>query len=392
MQMSIPGGIDYGDTQYREPLAGFDWRAKTQPVTVVNPFVELLQTNLDPAEMELLIPLLEGTDYVLAFDRQRFLPQRPQSLHRLQWVAGTLFEAAAQEDLIDPARLRGDKAERDAQIAELRAWCKRNAGVTTAARLATRLDKENDFAKWRELFWSLNRVDAVAAADAAVRLARRQPERVARVAQLLVLLDRREHVGDDRVWLAEDDAELRLWAALLVVAAKSDKDGASIGIALAHLATAPTATVHAAVPALFASERPEARSFLVECLKGKRAGFEPSFAFAGELLRRGVPEAFDVLDAALAKPAECTLREFGEPVREPGRGAVLVARWFPVEDGAREETPEDEAKFAAQVREQLRKEWDTIRAGEPPTMQVGGLELDWGDWVDRRGSGWVRRF
>ncbi len=393
MQMSNPGGIDYGDDQYAVPYAKVDWEKPEELPKVVNPFTELLGMDLQAEELELLLPLLATSDYILAFDLQRFLPQRPASLHRLQWVAGTLFEAAASEDLIDPRRLQGSAEEAQEHVDELRAWCRRSAGKSTADRLVARLEVEKDPALWRKTFWSLHQIEPLRAADAAVQLGRREPDRLKDMARLLVLLDRREQVGEARAWQTAKDPELRHYGNVLVLAAGADKDGAALKDLLAGMADADTQRVHLAVPALLASGKPEAKAFLIGCLQGKGpAGFKPTLDFAQLLMRAGYAEAFALLDGALERPGDNKLYDRAEAEGPADERWLLYnmstwrdERFFPDDD-----EPEATTKARAELRTWLRSEWQALQAGKPGTMKEGHLELPWGDLVEP-GPGWVRR-
>lgn len=393
MQMSNPGGIDYGADQYAEPMSKMDWEKPEAMTKVVNPFTELLAMDLQPEEMELLLPLLGSTDFILAFDLQRFLPQRPKSLHRLQWVAGTLFEAAAREDLIDPRRLQGSAGEAQKQVDELRAWCQRSAGKSTQDRLVGRLEAEKDPALWRKTFWSLHQLDPLRAAGAAVQLGKREPERMQDMARLLVLLDRREQVGEARAWQSSKDPELRFYGNVLVLAAGADKDGAALQDLLAGMADADTQRVHVAVPALLASGKPEAKAFLLGCLQGKGpVGFKPTLEFAQRLMRAGYAEAFTTLDAALAKPADNKLYGRGESDEPADERWLLysISNWHDERFMPDDDKPESAAKARADLRTWLRSEWEAVQGGKPTTMKEGYLELPWGDLVEP-GPGWVRR-
>lgn len=397
MQMSTPGGIHYGDDQYAKPFAAHEWQHGLEPEKVINPYVELLRLNLLAEELELLLPLIESSDYILAYDLHRFLPMKPQTLHRVRWVVADLIDAIACEDLVDSKRLEGGKAARDGLLADLRGWCKRNAGVSLGLRLAERLDGEKDFTKWRSQFWKLNAVDEAIAADAAIRLARSHPEHRAAVSKLFVLLGREEQLKDASDWYfdADADPELRFWSALLLIASGSDKEGKCLDYALKRLADEETTIVNAALPALLAGGGDGGRAFLINCLQGKGPSrFQPRFAFAGELMRQGIPEAFDMIDAALAKPDECKLYDWSNdrPLTEPGRAASLVLEWFPNQDG---NSPGD-ADVSGSVqaaRERLRKEWESVRAGKSSTLPrlQAHLELPWGEWTPVQSSGWIRR-
>jgi hypothetical protein len=396
--LNCPGGgsfsgIDYGHDQYAVPLVDLKWAERDRWPKVINPFDELLGMDLQAEEMELLIPLLTSPDCILAFSRERFLPQRPLSLYRLQWVVGTLFEEAALEDLIDPQRLQGSSDEAQKQLEELRAWCNRWAGKSTVDRLVARLEAEQEWPIWRRTFWSLYGLDPLRASGAAVSLAHRQPERTKDMARLLVLLDRREQVGEARAWQSAADPELRFYGNVMVLAARADQDGAVLKQLMGALADADTQRVHVAVPVLLASGRPEARAFLLRCLQSKGpAGFKPTLEFALCLLRAGYAEAFALLDQALAKPEENQLYDSPNDAIRADASLVLydIATWHQMRDVPMENEPEAMAKVRSELRAWLRREWDAIQAGKPTTIQEARLYLPWDELIGERGR-WVRR-
>jgi hypothetical protein len=266
------------------------------------------------------------------------------------------------------------------------------AGKPTADRLVERLGRETDHAQWRRTFWSLHELDAVRAADAAVQLCKRQPDRTADVARLLVLLDRREHVGLARDWSQAKDESLRFYGDLLLLAAGVEVD-AVLPRVLAALPAKEALEVNAAVQPLLACKREPARAFLVRCLQGNGpAGYRPTLAFAQQLLLAGMPEAFAALDGALRDPATNKLFGYRE-ANAPAEPAFLVSRigdWRGDGISDLEEDVDVVRKAAAELRSWLRGEWEAVRAGKPSTMRVEGLQLPWGDWQEP-GPGWVRR-
>lgn len=394
MQWSNPGGVDYGDDQYREPLAARDFERLEASTEVINPFLTLLAMDPVPEELESLIPLLTSNDYILAFDIERFLPQRPQSLHRVQWVAGMLFNAAAREELADPRLLRGSEADRDAHLVELRGWCERMRGIGTADRLAQRLAAATDHTNWRAAFWQLREVDAVRADLGALEYARQHEERRCDVARLLVLLDSHDHADVARTWETEDGEELRLWARLALVRAGVE-DSERVGAVLRALEeTRDFEVVHAAVEALIACRDPRARAFLVGRLREKDAAvFVPSLAFAQRLMRAGFVEGFDSLASVIDDPAASPLRVNVASDGPLDRETVAwqLRQWCGPRSAQMGLGSEDPSVRHDALRRWLVAEWDAIQAGRASSMQVEGLAVPWGVWL-LPGPGWVRRF
>jgi hypothetical protein len=108
-QMGSPGGIDYADNQYEPAPEGEEpdseqmeeyWKRMGER-ELINPYVELFHLNLSGGDLTTLLPLLESSDYILAFDHQRFMPCDPMNLHRVSWVVATVVNQVAQTRLVD---------------------------------------------------------------------------------------------------------------------------------------------------------------------------------------------------------------------------------------------------------------------------------------------------
>lgn len=389
-QQSNPGGVWYSTPQ--DGATGGGWREPTDPR--VNPFDALLGLDLAAEELAALLPALESRDYVLGYDLERFLPQRPSQLHRVSLVAATVCNAVAQAMVTDPRRFLGDAAERARAREELLAFGREHRGQRYSDLLLAQVGDEDDWQEVRSAFWQLERIDPVRAAAAMVERARRDPQHLPDVVRLIALLDRGEFVGEARDWLQADDADQRFFAAVLLLRHRVDAERAFAEVhrRLAKPGTAPLAP--GAVEALLACGLPAARAELAALLSGQHpSGYVPTVSFAQRLLRAGDPLAHEALaralrgegpvrawtessDAALVRRE--VLARVGAWWRDVGVGPALVAsETRPVE-------------FAAELAERLAADWRRIGAGEAPTFRTEELELPWGE-LRTFSTGWIRR-
>lgn len=326
--------------------------------------------DLAPDELEQLLPLLTSDDCIL-------------DLHgsRVRDVVGALFDAAAQEPLLDAGALERGGDVTAAELARLRDWCRRMAGKPLVERLQLRLATEDDFARWQAVFWNLHRIDPGRAGDAAVRMLGRWPDRTADVARLL-LLDRQEAVDLAREWSVADDRELSLYGNLLLVAAGRHVDTA-LPFALLRLQEAHDLQVHAATPVLLACQLPEARAFLRRCLREEGpAGFRPTLAFAQQLMRGGMREAFAALDAALVDPLHTRLFDgSGSGLPADARAiADQVGGWYGLDLGPSREDADALRRLLADARQRLQDDWRKIETGAAPALRPVHPALPWGCW------------
>ena len=201
-QASIPGGIDYSDTQYLPEDAPEGQIKRTvrpflsEGTEAINPYCELLCLNLTGAEMLQLVPYLESPDYILAYDLYRFLPQDPQCLHKVSWVAASILNAVSQKDVVDVGILEGQAAEaRRRHIDELRKWCADHAAVTHADNLARTVKQAEEWQDVRWAFWGLRNLDDERALKLIFARCDGDPEHKSDLARLLCLLDRKEYVS-----------------------------------------------------------------------------------------------------------------------------------------------------------------------------------------------------
>lgn len=397
-QWSNPGGISYTQEQYGvvpgEPPPLPDFTNPPKDVRV-NPFAELLHLNLQANELPLLLPALETRDYILAFDLARFLPQRPQNLHRVVWVAASICNEVAQAALVDPRQFLGSEDDHKAAREALLVFAQRHGDQTGADRLAARMGEIDDWQDIRRAFWNLNTLDPVRAAAAMRQVGARLPGQMPQIVRLFALLDRGEFIGEALDWLRADDADQRFFAAVLLLRHRQEAEAAFRVIDARVKEAGAAELVPGAVEALLACDLPAARELLAACLAGTHvSGYEPSFAFTQRLLRAGMPEALKLLDDALAGKRRM-VRRGGEMSDAQARQYVLfhIAQWWPgdPDDLTRLDDPASVEKETERLREALRTDWQRIAEKATPTMLVTEeLDLPWGDLLSFS-SGWIRR-
>jgi hypothetical protein len=123
-QREMPGGCDYSNDFQSE-----SGDAATEPFVVaserdraINPFNELWAMGLAPFEAVDLLPTLESDDFVRGFDRERFMPQRPRTLHRAAFAAGLVLNRVLGAGVVRFELLTPERAEERAKhVADLRA-------------------------------------------------------------------------------------------------------------------------------------------------------------------------------------------------------------------------------------------------------------------------------
>lgn len=386
-QIGNPGWLSYDQEQSGRPYAV--WSQKGVPGDVrVNPFCALLGMNLAADELPALLPALESRDYILAYDLERFLPQRPQQLHRVAFVAASICNEVAQASLVDPAQFLGEPSARKAAREQLLAYCDAHRGERTADRLMDRMREAEDWQQVRRAFWNLHGLDPVRAAMVIRELGRQQPERMPQIVRLLSLLDRSEFLGEARDWMRSDDPDTRFFAAALLLRHRQEAESAFATIRDRLQGGAADDLAPAAVEPLLACDLPAAKALLVDMLAGKY-GLRPTPGLMQRLLRAGYQEAFAALDQVITANIELSPDLDAETrlhllVQFAAWWPDVDVRWLDARDAERLET------LSRQMRDRLRADWQRITDKQAPLMRPASLELPWGE-LRTYSSGWIRR-
>jgi len=411
-QNSIPGGIRYDEPQQQLATAGP--RANGSPVTVVtddelvNPYVELLRMNLSGGETARLLPLLASDDYILAYDLERFIPNHPQTLHRVRWVAASIICEVAQQRVVDPEVLDGNsEAARQEHMESIRRWCKSHATARYADRLVTTLAGAEDWQNARCAFWSLYSIDETRAARGVFERLQREPARKEAVTRLFCLLDRQEYLAAARQWMSDEDPQVRCWGSLLVLRHDKDMDEADRAAAVDRVIGAlrqavrlslkeranenkrrfpgfePQAVeyVNAAIDTLIACRNAKVDAFIEEFFgihAPKR--FTPSSALLQRLFLIGHEPTFHRLVDKLGDQT---------PVYEGGKdtvGSYLTADLMTWRYGAGSRwtywASDEKDRLRSEMVKWLSDQFDFIRAGKPTSIHSDELEMPWGDWKE----------
>ncbi len=139
IQPGQPGGIGYSMYQFSIPyseaqhlkISYWDYSPK---YTVINPYVELIKMNLNPHEVEILLPYLLTDTYIPSYSYFRdFRPNR--TLHKLSWVAEDLIFEITDRSFFDSRYFYGlTLAQKNAEIEKIKQWCDENVGLSKEER------------------------------------------------------------------------------------------------------------------------------------------------------------------------------------------------------------------------------------------------------------------
>lgn len=154
IQMSQPGGINYGANQYSISYTDASklnisyWKPDVR-YRVVNPLIELWQMKLSLTEIELLLPYLLTDKYIPSYNYHRdFFPER--NLHRLSWVVESLITVITNKHFLD--RLSFDSLspeQQQAEVAKIKKWCDDNSGLSPAAITVNNLKEARNWQDFR---------------------------------------------------------------------------------------------------------------------------------------------------------------------------------------------------------------------------------------------------
>jgi hypothetical protein len=412
-QCSIPGGIDYSDTQHlpEDGAAGRKKQAESlffpEGPQAINPYCELLRLNLTGAEMLHLVPYLESPDYILAYDLYRFIPQNPWQLHKVSWVVASILNTVSQQELVDVAILEGQSQEaRKQHIDRIRKWCAAHAAATHADHLAQTIREAKEWQDVRMGFWGLLELDEERAVKLIVARCDGEPPRKPDLARLLCLLDRKAYLPRARQWMQDEGEETRFWGALLVLKHAGPKNPEGLDIVLVQLAKEiegndalgrdhvserdPEGLVDAAIEPLAAIDDPRVRKFFsTYCGARPYRDFEPSSNTLQRLFLAGYDST---LDRLLFHLGDTTPRHKGS--KEPRSDAWLwwLSCWrYKSPPPYLYDPPEEKrAEAYADLKRWLGTQFRLIKEGKPSEVIKEDLHLPWGEWK-MYSSGWVQR-
>lgn len=290
VQNSIPGGVDFAEDQSRSGPTR-EWKDR---ITLINPYVELYNMNLSARECLLLFPALESRDFFLAYNLQRFMPNKPIHLFRVRWIVESLINSVAQKELIDRSILEADDVGKvKVHLEQAVEWLKKEGDLTLGGRLEREIAVGEDWAKVTAAVLTLYPLDRPALARG---VESRLPRDAKNRSSLFMVAS---HVGASTavVDLARREMEKDStgWAALVVAkyGDREKKEGiASLAKALQN--SEELALQVEAIDPILNSADPGAEAALVSLLSS-RARIKPSIILIQRLFERGKVEARDVL-------------------------------------------------------------------------------------------------
>jgi len=397
-QMGIPGGISYADEQWRPKDPNDTARWTADRIVLVNPYTELWRMNLAANELPLLFDVVRSDDYIRAYDLPRFLPHWPMNLHRARWVAGSLVESVAQQDLLDPKILAsGDAQAIEAHLAKARAWCEAEGAVTFGDRLERAVAESGDWEQAQGAAYQLNALDRAALGRAAAKRLATDGEHRKDLLMLAAHAGAAQAVPFARQALADGDAETRGWAALLLVKAGDAAKREGIDALLAVLAAEDLpALANGTVDALLAANDEAATKGLLALLPPD-APHPTTMLVVQRLFLAGHEEARDVVLRLLEEGGPAVHEALPwmsgdfEDVGGPRQAAWELGDWS--DDvprlGKRNATEEERAAWLESVRAWVRRAFERVKAGEDPGIErlvVAEPFVSWsgyGRWIRR---------
>jgi len=126
IQMGQPGDVDYADKQFAEPYS----LGAARKTEWINPYTELRELGLTPAEIPTLVPHLNDKTFLPTFSYWRDFHAK-RTLHQLNWVVAAVINDAAKKPLVNVSIFESeDAAEKQKHTDTILAWCKENAAKT----------------------------------------------------------------------------------------------------------------------------------------------------------------------------------------------------------------------------------------------------------------------
>jgi hypothetical protein len=410
-QQGVPGGIEYDQKQYRrlekpkpvEPSG--PWKIMKEVEPAVNPYIELLRTNLTGNDVLQLVPYLESQDYILAYDIYRFTPNNPCDLHKVNWVVASIMNAMAQKQLVNLSILEGStEKHRKRHLDEIKTWCRENENVSHVDFLSHTLLTAKDWQDARFAFWELMTHDESRAVKAMYRRGQQEPNHREPVIRMLCLLDRNEYAGEAFRWMKDAVPDIQFWGALLVLRHADPNNGEAVQIVVKGLREAalkdrpaldPSTTeaasgrqrFDASIETLLAVGSPETKGLIEDVLSHESIDkTEPSLAVLQRLFLHGHEPAC----RKLLKQLDDTKRE-SELFASPADALLsCLVRWRYDDRNYWDVKIEDRPKIRDEMKKWIHDQFERIRKGENIKIHLDELNLPWGDWK-MYSSGWIRR-
>ena len=235
-QHGIPGGISYGDDQLDPSADALPWRDPgAQPCRGSTRTSSSCTSICGGRRSARSCPCSRAPITCWPSTSSASADHYPQTFHRVAWVAGSLVDQVAGEDLVKgEAIASGDPARISAEVERLRAWFASRAEESQSDRLfavATR-------APWKEADPALRRLAPLAperAADAAARRAATDPEHRQALVRFVACLGGKGQVAEARAWAKEEDRTTRFLASWILLRHGNRAAREGLDALLAHL-------------------------------------------------------------------------------------------------------------------------------------------------------------
>jgi hypothetical protein len=205
---------------------------------LINPYAELKEMSLTPADIETLLPFATDNTFMPTFGYWRnFHPDR--TLHRVSWPVEDLINGAAQQTLVDIKGLDAlDDDGKKQALDKIKAWCAAHAGKSAVDLLEETIRTTKDQGDFLKAAGKALRLQQPQLITVAVSRAGDFPKATSDIAQLCVLSGQPGFADQARQWLkatpavkepelgqgtmdefghAQDVSEIRFWSALILV-------------------------------------------------------------------------------------------------------------------------------------------------------------------------------
>ena len=376
IQMGQPGGVDYSDPQTAEAV---DWHGGKQ-TPVINPFVELDEMHLTPAELPNLLPSLTDESFIPTFSYWRdFHPDR--TLHQVNWLVSKLVNKAAWRDLVKLKDFQTlNEVARRKRIEEMNEWCKTNSGKSASDLIFESLRSVEDWPSFANAAAECIRQKLQGSIPVILQRLRSFPSYEQDIAGMLSTEDAPELLPVARRWLKSDTAAVRFYASLILfrIGDRSRNEGfAELKAALAS--DEGDLLYPRAIDPLVDRGDKASVSLAVGILK--KSNFSPMFTGVGiinRLLRTGRPEVLENLVKRLDTKggAQPEIVEWkGQQVTRTytpgdefafGLGELRTDKW--TYDMFAPDA--DRARKRDEMKDWLRNQVELIRAGKPTSLKA----------------------